>query len=240
MGNAGGGSIKDGLNVLANHDAIVKNFERLIPRARELQVPNVITFFGNRKGMSDEEADGQLHHRPEPRQGHRRSQQRHDLRGAPQQQDRSQGLPGGPHALRRRIVKAVGSPRVKLLYDIYHMQIMEGDLIRTIRDNFQYHRPLPHRWRAGPARARRHAGSHLARGGNRDRATSSTTGISRTSSCRRAIPSRRSGKPSRSATSSIIRGALPLGLPDTRARAPLRRRAPLAWLARGARSPVMR
>jgi hydroxypyruvate isomerase len=33
------------------------------------------------------------------------------------------------------IVKAVNSPRVKLLYDIYHMQIMEGDVIRTIRDN---------------------------------------------------------------------------------------------------------
>src|SRR5207245_5366481 len=33
------------------------------------------------------------------------------------------------------IVKAVASPRVKLLYDIYHMQIMEGDVIRTIRDN---------------------------------------------------------------------------------------------------------
>jgi hydroxypyruvate isomerase len=36
------------------------------------------------------------------------------------------------------VVKAVGSPRVKLLYDIYHMQIMEGDVIRTIRDNFHY------------------------------------------------------------------------------------------------------
>jgi hydroxypyruvate isomerase len=36
------------------------------------------------------------------------------------------------------IVKAVGSPRVKLLYDIYHMQIMEGDVIRTIRDNIGY------------------------------------------------------------------------------------------------------
>jgi hydroxypyruvate isomerase len=36
------------------------------------------------------------------------------------------------------VVKAVGSPRVKLLYDIYHMQIMEGDVIRTIRDNIQY------------------------------------------------------------------------------------------------------
>ena len=36
------------------------------------------------------------------------------------------------------VVKAVASPRVKLLYDIYHMQIMEGDLIRTIRDNKEY------------------------------------------------------------------------------------------------------
>jgi hydroxypyruvate isomerase len=36
------------------------------------------------------------------------------------------------------VVKAVGSPRVKLLYDIYHMQIMEGDVLRTIKDNFQY------------------------------------------------------------------------------------------------------
>ena len=54
MGYAGGGSIRDGLNVTANHDAIVKNFERLIPRAAALKVPNVITFFGSRRGMSDE------------------------------------------------------------------------------------------------------------------------------------------------------------------------------------------
>jgi hydroxypyruvate isomerase len=36
------------------------------------------------------------------------------------------------------ICKRVGSPRVKVLYDIYHMQIMEGDLIRTIKDNIAY------------------------------------------------------------------------------------------------------
>ena len=36
------------------------------------------------------------------------------------------------------VCKAVGSPRAKLLYDIYHMQIMEGDLIRTIQDNIEY------------------------------------------------------------------------------------------------------
>jgi hydroxypyruvate isomerase len=34
-----------------------------------------------------------------------------------------------------RVMAGVGSPRIKLLYDIYHMQIMEGDVIRTIRDN---------------------------------------------------------------------------------------------------------
>src|SRR5207248_1630774 len=39
--------------VTANHDAIVRNFERLIPRAAAMHVPNVITFFGNRRGMSD-------------------------------------------------------------------------------------------------------------------------------------------------------------------------------------------
>src|SRR5437762_1921022 len=36
------------------------------------------------------------------------------------------------------VVRAVASPRVKLLYDIYHMQIMEGDVIRTIRDNKEW------------------------------------------------------------------------------------------------------
>jgi hydroxypyruvate isomerase len=36
------------------------------------------------------------------------------------------------------VCKMVDSPAVKLLYDIYHMQIMEGDLIRTINDNIEY------------------------------------------------------------------------------------------------------
>ena len=44
------------------------------------------------------------------------------------------------------------------------MQIMEGDLIRTIRDNYRAPRALPHRRRPGPPRARRHAGGDLAGG----------------------------------------------------------------------------
>src|SRR5207245_3799844 len=56
MAYAGGGSILDGLNVKANHDAIVRHFEETIPRAAAQRVPNVITFFGNRRGMSDADA----------------------------------------------------------------------------------------------------------------------------------------------------------------------------------------
>ncbi len=44
------------------------------------------------------------------------------------------------------VVEAVASPRVKLLYDIYHMQVMEGDLIRTIQ---QQHSHIAHYHTAG-------------------------------------------------------------------------------------------
>jgi hydroxypyruvate isomerase len=37
-----------------------------------------------------------------------------------------------------QVMSQVNSPHIKLLYDIYHMQIMEGDLISTIRDNIQW------------------------------------------------------------------------------------------------------
>jgi hydroxypyruvate isomerase len=45
-----------------------------------------------------------------------------------------------------KLVEKVGSERFKLLYDIYHMQIMEGDVIHTIRDN---HRHIAHYHTAG-------------------------------------------------------------------------------------------
>jgi hydroxypyruvate isomerase len=41
-------------------------------------------------------------------------------------------------AFGRAICEQLGSPRFKLLYDIYHMQVMEGDIIATIRDNIDY------------------------------------------------------------------------------------------------------
>jgi hydroxypyruvate isomerase len=138
MGYAGGGTIPDAMNNKANHDAIVKGFEKGIPAAAKAGVPNVITFFGNRKGMSDAEAlqncvlglnrvkkiaeDNGVTICVELLNSKRNHKDYHGDR-----------TPFGVE-----VIKAVGSPSVKLLYDIYHMQIMEGDVIQTIRDNIQH------------------------------------------------------------------------------------------------------
>jgi len=138
MGYAGGGSIRDGLNVVANHDAIVRNFEQTIPRAAAMKVPNVITFFGNRRGMSDETAIANCV------AGLNRVKRIAEDQGVTicvellNSKVNHPDYQGDRTAFGVAVVKAVGSPRVKLLYDIYHMQIMEGDLIKTIGDAHEH------------------------------------------------------------------------------------------------------
>ena len=138
MGYAGGGSIRDGLNVTANHDAIVRNFERTIPRAAALQVPNVITFFGNRRGMPDAVAIANCV------AGLNRVKKIAEDNGVTicvellNSKVNHPDYQGDRTSFGVAVVKAVDSPRVKLLYDIYHMQIMEGDLIATIRDQHEF------------------------------------------------------------------------------------------------------
>jgi hydroxypyruvate isomerase len=138
MGYAGGGSIRDGLNVTANHDAIVRNFAQTIPRAAAAKVPNVITFFGNRRGMSDADATA---HCVEGLNRVKKIAEDHGVTICVELLNSKVNHPdyqGDRTAFGVAIVKAVASPRVKLLYDIYHMQIMEGDVIRTIRDNHEW------------------------------------------------------------------------------------------------------
>jgi hydroxypyruvate isomerase len=138
MGYAGGGSIADGLNVRANHDAIASNFQRTIPAARKAGVANVITFFGNRRGMSDAEAIANCV------AGLNRVKSIAEDNGVTicvellNSKVNHKDYQGDHTAFGVEVARAVGSPRVKLLYDIYHMQIMEGDLIRTIRANAEY------------------------------------------------------------------------------------------------------
>jgi len=138
MGYAGGGSIPDALNNKANHEAIVKNFEKNIPTAAKMGVPNVITFFGNRKGMADAEAVDNCV------AGLNRVKKIAEDSGVTicvellNSKWNHKDYQGDHTPFGVQVIKAVGSPRVKLLYDIYHMQIMEGDVIKTIQDNIQH------------------------------------------------------------------------------------------------------
>ena len=131
----GGGDIPDGFNRKENHDKLEAQLRERIPKAAAVGAPNIITFSGNRRGMPDEEGArntitglNRLKKIAEDngvticlellnsKVNHHDYMADHTEWGA-------------------RVMQEVNSPRVKLLYDIYHMQIMEGDLIDTIRQN---------------------------------------------------------------------------------------------------------
>jgi hydroxypyruvate isomerase len=134
----GGGTIRDGLNNKALHDSIVRTFSDLLPKARQAGVPNVITFFGNRHGMPDPEAIDNCVaalNRIKPIAEDNGVTVVVELLNSKVDHKDYQG---DRTAFGVEVMKRVASPRVKLLYDIYHMQIMEGDVIRTVRDNWEY------------------------------------------------------------------------------------------------------
>ncbi len=138
MGYAGGGEIGNALNRVENHTAIEQAFRTNIPRAAKAGVPNVITFSGNRAGMSDEEGARNTI------LGLNRVKKIAEDNGVTicmellnSKRDHHDYMCDHT-AWGVRVVQEVNSPRVKLLYDIYHMQIMEGDLIDTIRQNIQW------------------------------------------------------------------------------------------------------
>jgi hydroxypyruvate isomerase len=138
MGYAGAGDIKSALNRLENHDAIEAALRKNVPLAAKAHVPNVITFSGNRAGMSDEEGA------------------RNTVIGLKRVRSimEDNGVILNMELLNSkvdhhdymcdhtawgvRVVEEVGSPNIKLLYDIYHMQIMEGDLTDTIQANIKW------------------------------------------------------------------------------------------------------
>jgi hydroxypyruvate isomerase len=134
----GPSTIPVGFNRPDQHDRLVAESERLLPIIAGHGFPNMIVFSGNRAGLSD--AEGLEHcarglRRITPlaerlgvtvcmellnsKVDHRDYQCDHTAWGV-------------------ELVKRVDSPQFRLLYDIYHMQIMEGDVIRTIRDNFPF------------------------------------------------------------------------------------------------------
>src|SRR6266508_971834 len=127
--------IATGFNDRANHAMLLRELETSIPIAAQHAVPNVIAMFGNRRGRSDPEAIENcvagLNRIKALAEQHGVTICLELLNSKVDHAD----YQGDHTAFGVAVIKAVGSPRVKLLYDIYHMQIMEGDIIRTIRDN---------------------------------------------------------------------------------------------------------
>ncbi|HNZ48304.1 MAG TPA: sugar phosphate isomerase/epimerase family protein [Candidatus Hydrogenedentes bacterium] len=134
----GPGNIGKGWNRIEHHEELIANAQRLIPKAGDLGVPNMVVFSGNRRGQDDETglencAKGLAKILPlaekagvvlcmellNSKRNHKDYQCDHTAWGA-------------------RLAKKLDSPNFKLLYDIYHMQIMEGDVIATIEENIKY------------------------------------------------------------------------------------------------------
>jgi hydroxypyruvate isomerase len=131
----GPGGITKGWNRREMHEELIKKSERLLPLVAAAGIPNMIVFSGNRAGMPDDEgmrtcAEGLKRIMPLAEK-HGVTVIMELLNSKVDHKDymcdRSNWGVG--------LCKLVGSERFKLLYDIYHMQIMEGDVIRTIRDH---------------------------------------------------------------------------------------------------------
>ena len=138
MGYGGGGEIRSAMNRVENHAKIEEGFRKYIPLAAKAGVPNVITFSGNRDGMSDEEGAKNtiagLNRVKKIAEDHGVTICIELLNSKVDHHD----YMCDHSAWGVQVVQAVNSPRVKLLYDIYHMQIMEGDLVRTIQKNIDW------------------------------------------------------------------------------------------------------
>jgi hydroxypyruvate isomerase len=132
------GGITSGLNRTENHDKIVAFFEQAAPVVAEYGYPNIICFSGNRAGMSDEQglancAIGLKRIAPIAEK-HKVTICMELLNSKRTHED----YMCDHTAWGVELCKRVGSERFKLLYDIFHMQIMEGDMVDTIREFHPY------------------------------------------------------------------------------------------------------
>jgi hydroxypyruvate isomerase len=132
------GGIGKAFNRLEHHDTLAKLYEQRITETAEAGFENLICFSGNREGMSDEQGLANCVI------GLKRILPFAEQHGVTIAMELLNSKVNHKDYMCDRtawgveLVKRVGSERFKLLYDIYHMQIMEGDVIRTIEENHQY------------------------------------------------------------------------------------------------------
>ncbi len=132
------GGITKGLNRLENHDAIVEFYERTAPVVAAAGCRNIICFSGNRAGLSDEQG---LENCAAGLKRVARICEKHGVVAVMEllnSKVNHKDYMCDHTAWGVELCRRVGSEAFKLLYDIYHMQIMEGDLIATIKKSHPY------------------------------------------------------------------------------------------------------
>jgi hydroxypyruvate isomerase len=128
-----GANIPKGFNRLEHHDKLIEAYQAVIPVAAEKKVPNLICFSGNREGISEEEGlencvVGLKKLMPTAEKYGITIQM--ELLNSKNHKD----YQADHTAWAGELARKVGSERFKLLFDIFHMQRMDGDIIQYIRD----------------------------------------------------------------------------------------------------------
>jgi hydroxypyruvate isomerase len=135
---AGKRSLTEGWNNKANHEWLIKDYLDAIPLIADAGYKNLICFSGNRKGMDDETGMKNME------EGIKQIIGLAEKKGVIIQIEvfnskvDHKDYMADKSAWAVELCKRLGSPNFKILYDIYHMQINEGDVIRTIQNNHQY------------------------------------------------------------------------------------------------------
>jgi len=143
---SGIGGIPRAWNRIEYHDALVSVYEDYLKATAEAGFPSLICFSGNRDGMSD------LQGLENCVTGLKRILPLAEKLGVTVCMELLNSRVNHKDYMCDRtewgveLCRRLGSPRFKLLYDIYHMQIMEGDVIATIR---KYHEYIGHYHTAG-------------------------------------------------------------------------------------------
>ncbi|MBK8884195.1 MAG: TIM barrel protein [Bacteroidales bacterium] len=137
VGYATDWGIPKGFNRVANHEKLIADFEAMIPKAAEAGIPNLICFSGNREGQNDNE--GMIN----CAKGIRQIMPVAEKYGVTIIMELLNSYGHADYQCDKTtwgaaLCEMVGSERFKLLYDIYHMQIMEGNIIETITKYSKY------------------------------------------------------------------------------------------------------
>jgi len=127
-----------GLNRKENHEKCLAAIRSAIDAAAEYQFPNVITFPGNRAGMPDDVGIENMVIALKQIAGYAEKKKVTICMEYLNSKVNHKDYMFDHMAWGVEVCKKVGSERVKILYDIYHAQIMQGDIIRTIRNNKEY------------------------------------------------------------------------------------------------------